>query len=165
MPLTRLEYRHVTMRFAQAGASLTAIEDVSFSLQDGEIVSLIGPSGCGKSTLLNIGAGLYAPTEGEAYVDGEQVSGPNAHVAFMPPKGPGAAGRLQTRRILQPLSAPIVGRHAPAGRTGAHLSGRSFGAAARRAVLGGRRADPHGAATRSRQDPEAGGQDRAADHA
>jgi len=83
MPLTRLEYRHVTMRFAQAGASLTAIHNVSFSLQDGEIVSLIGPSGCGKSTLLNIGAGLYAPTEGEAYVDGERVSGPNAHVAFM----------------------------------------------------------------------------------
>jgi NitT/TauT family transport system ATP-binding protein len=83
MPLTRLEYRHVTMRFAQAGGSLTAIEDVSFSLEDGEIVSLIGPSGCGKSTLLNIGAGLYAPTEGEAHVDGEQVSGPNAHVAFM----------------------------------------------------------------------------------
>ena len=33
---------------------------------DGEVVSLIGPSGCGKSTLLNIGAGLYAPSVGDA---------------------------------------------------------------------------------------------------
>jgi NitT/TauT family transport system ATP-binding protein len=47
------------------------------------VVSLIGPSGCGKSTLLNIGSGLYAPSEGEAFVDGERVEGPNAHVAFM----------------------------------------------------------------------------------
>jgi NitT/TauT family transport system ATP-binding protein len=83
MTVTRLEYRHVTMRFAQAGGDLTAIQNVSFSVDDGEIVALIGPSGCGKSTLLNIGAGLYGPTEGEAYVDGERVAGPNAHVAFM----------------------------------------------------------------------------------
>ena len=52
-------------------------------MHDGEVVSLIGPSGCGKSTLLNIGSGLYAPSEGEAFVDGERVEGPNAHVAFM----------------------------------------------------------------------------------
>lgn len=84
MTVTRLEYRCVTMRFAEAGmTTLTAIQDVTFSVLDGEIVSLIGPSGCGKSTLLNIGAGLYAPTEGEAFVDGERVVGPNAHVAFM----------------------------------------------------------------------------------
>lgn len=72
------------MRFAGAkGSIFTAIEDVDIALDDGEVVSLIGPSGCGKSTLLNIGAGLYAPSVGEAYVDGERVQGPNSHVAFM----------------------------------------------------------------------------------
>lgn len=72
------------MRFAGAkGSVVTAIEDVDIALDDGEVVSLIGPSGCGKSTLLNIGAGLYAPSVGDAYVDGERVEGPNAHVAFM----------------------------------------------------------------------------------
>ena len=82
--MKRLEYRNLTMRFSGAkGSTLTAIEDVDFSVADGEVVSLIGPSGCGKSTLLNIGAGLYAPSVGEAYVDGERVEGPNAHVAFM----------------------------------------------------------------------------------
>jgi NitT/TauT family transport system ATP-binding protein len=80
----RLEYRKVTMRFAQGvRPSLTAVQDVSFQVRDGEVVSLIGPSGCGKSTLLNIGSGLTAPSAGEAFVDGERVEGPNAHVAFM----------------------------------------------------------------------------------
>jgi len=73
------------MRFADPSGhgGVTAIEGVSFSIVDGEVVALIGPSGCGKSTLLNIGAGLYAPTAGHAFVDGELVQGPNAHVAFM----------------------------------------------------------------------------------
>jgi NitT/TauT family transport system ATP-binding protein len=83
--VVRLEYRNVTMRFAQGNgkSSLTAVSGVSFSVGDGEVVSLIGPSGCGKSTLLNIGSGLTAPSEGAAFVDGERVAGPNAHVAFM----------------------------------------------------------------------------------
>ena len=77
--MIRLEYRDVTMRFAQAsGGGLTAVERVSLSVADGEVVSLIGPSGCGKSTLLNIGSGLTAPSDGAAYVDGERVEGPNA---------------------------------------------------------------------------------------
>src|SRR6266849_2881398 len=81
--LIRLEYRDVTMRFAQGAGSLTAVSGVSIAVRDGEVVSLIGPSGCGKSTLLNIGSGLYTPSEGDAFVDGERVEGPNAHVAFM----------------------------------------------------------------------------------
>jgi NitT/TauT family transport system ATP-binding protein len=83
--VVRLEYRNVTMRFAATGnrGVLTAVQGVSFSVRDGEVVSLIGPSGCGKSTLLNIGSGLTAPSEGDAFVDGERVAGPNAHVAFM----------------------------------------------------------------------------------
>jgi NitT/TauT family transport system ATP-binding protein len=82
--MIRLDYRDVAMRFADAhGGSITAIEGVSFSVDDGEVVALIGPSGCGKSTLLNIGSGLTAPSSGAAFVDGEQVLGPNAHVAFM----------------------------------------------------------------------------------
>jgi NitT/TauT family transport system ATP-binding protein len=84
MSVIRLEYRRVSMHFSQAnGERLTAVRDVNVAVGDGEVVSLIGPSGCGKSTLLNIGSGLYAPSEGEAFVDGERVEGPNAHLAFM----------------------------------------------------------------------------------
>jgi NitT/TauT family transport system ATP-binding protein len=80
----RLEYRNVTMRFAdRTGGVLTAVRGVNLSVRDGEVVCLIGPSGCGKSTLLNIGSGLAAPSEGTAFVDGREVAGPNAQVAFM----------------------------------------------------------------------------------
>src|SRR5215475_12600879 len=82
--IVRLEYRNVSMRFDDgAGRNLVAVQNVSLAVRDREVVSLIGPSGCGKSTLLNIGAGLTAPSEGAAFVDGERVEGPNAHVAFM----------------------------------------------------------------------------------
>src|SRR5262249_58751799 len=81
----RLEYRNVTMRFAgkSPGSEIIAIQNVSFALRDAEVVALIGPSGCGKSTLLNIGSGLYRPSQGEAYVDGERVTAPNTHVALL----------------------------------------------------------------------------------
>jgi NitT/TauT family transport system ATP-binding protein len=83
--VVRLEYRNVTMRFPESGGrgALTAVQGVSFSVRDGEVVALIGPSGCGKSTLLNIGSGLTPPSQGAAFVDGERVEGPNAQVAFM----------------------------------------------------------------------------------
>ncbi len=62
---------------------MIAVQDVRLAVRDGEVVSIIGPSGCGKSTLLNMGAGLYLPSSGEVFVDGEQVTEPNPHVAFM----------------------------------------------------------------------------------
>jgi NitT/TauT family transport system ATP-binding protein len=80
----RLEFRNVTKRFAgQRGGAVVAVEGVSLAVSDGEVVSLIGPSGCGKSTLLNMGAGLDPPSSGEVFVDGDGVSGPSRHVAFM----------------------------------------------------------------------------------
>jgi NitT/TauT family transport system ATP-binding protein len=83
--MIRLEYRNVTMTFAQRGdaGGITAVRDVSFSVADQEVVSLIGPSGCGKSTLLNIGSGLSTPTQGAAYIDDARFESPNVHVAFM----------------------------------------------------------------------------------
>jgi NitT/TauT family transport system ATP-binding protein len=86
MPGTpRLEFRSVTKRFAnpRQGGFVVAVEGVSLTVADGEVVSLIGPSGCGKSTLLNMGAGLDPVSSGEVFVDGERVTQPNRHVAFM----------------------------------------------------------------------------------
>ncbi|MFM9970401.1 MAG: ABC transporter ATP-binding protein [Burkholderiales bacterium] len=81
----RIEFRNVTRRFAGKGgaAAVVAAQNVSLSIHDGEVVSLIGPSGCGKSTLLNMGSGLYLPSEGEVFVNGAKVEGPNPQVAFM----------------------------------------------------------------------------------
>ncbi len=49
----------------------TALKDVSFSIEEGEFVSLIGPSGCGKTTLLSILSGLLIPTDGLVKIDGQ----------------------------------------------------------------------------------------------
>lgn len=53
-----------------AGEPTTALQDVSFSVGEGEFLAVIGPSGCGKSTLLNVLAGLLQPTAGEVLLDG-----------------------------------------------------------------------------------------------
>ena len=61
----RIEFRNVSKRFPpqqKGGEGVTAVKDVTLSIHDGEVVSLIGPSGCGKSTLLNMGSGLYLPS-------------------------------------------------------------------------------------------------------
>ncbi len=82
----RITFRNVSKRFparAAGGTEVVAVQDVTLSIGDGEVVSLIGPSGCGKSTLLNMGSGLYLPSSGTVEVDGVRVEGPNRQVAFM----------------------------------------------------------------------------------
>jgi len=86
MAEARIAFKDVSKRFPAkrvGEAEVLAVRDVTLSIADGEVVSLIGPSGCGKSTLLNMGSGLYLPTDGTVEVDGVRVDGPNRHVAFM----------------------------------------------------------------------------------
>jgi len=80
-----IEFIGVDKRFPARGRSqeVLAARNVSLAIQPGEVVSLIGPSGCGKSTLLNMGSGLARPSAGRVLVNGEPVTGPNKHVAFM----------------------------------------------------------------------------------
>ena len=53
--------------------SFTAVQSSSFKVEDGEFFMLLGPSGCGKTTTLRMIAGLELPTEGEIYIDGDEV--------------------------------------------------------------------------------------------
>ena len=61
-----VEARHLTKRFG----SFTAVDDVSFSIERGEIFGLLGPNGAGKSTTFKMMCGLLTPTEGECAVSG-----------------------------------------------------------------------------------------------
>ena len=84
-PMPAIEFAGVAKRFPARGkaAEVLAVQNVTFSIAPGEVVSIIGPSGCGKSTLLNIGSGLAKASAGIVRVEGEVVTGPNPHVAFM----------------------------------------------------------------------------------
>lgn len=63
--------RGVTQRFG----GLVAVNALSFTLERGTIVAMIGPNGAGKSTVFNLTTGIYKPTEGQIYFDGQQISG------------------------------------------------------------------------------------------
>ena len=56
----------------------TAVDNISFTIEDGEMICLLGPSGCGKSTTLSMVAGLEQPTSGEIYFDDRPMSGVEA---------------------------------------------------------------------------------------
>jgi len=74
-----LSIENISMRFdLPNGTHVQALEDVSLTIQEGELMSVLGPSGCGKTTLLNIVAGFLAPTEGKIILNGHQVFGPDA---------------------------------------------------------------------------------------
>lgn len=66
-----LKVQNVSKKYQAVNGEVIAIKDISFSINEGEFVSLIGPSGCGKSTMLSIIAGLEEKTGGEIQIDGE----------------------------------------------------------------------------------------------
>jgi NitT/TauT family transport system ATP-binding protein len=68
---------HVSKVFGSGTQALRALVDVTFSVREGQFVTIVGPSGCGKSTLLLILAGLVPASSGRVLVDGQPVSGPS----------------------------------------------------------------------------------------
>ena len=66
-----VQVSNLALTYQSAEGEIEAIRDLSFSVADGEFVSVIGPSGCGKSTLLSIIAGLLSPTAGEIRLAGD----------------------------------------------------------------------------------------------
>ncbi|WP_071673973.1 taurine ABC transporter ATP-binding protein [Nioella nitratireducens] len=86
--MTGLKLENISMRFdLPGGGSVQALKDVSMTIEEGEILSVLGPSGCGKTTLLNIVAGFLAPTEGKVILNGHAVTGPDAERGMVFQKG------------------------------------------------------------------------------
>ena len=69
------EVRNVIKHFG----GLTAVHNVSFALESGEMVGIIGPNGAGKTTLLNVMSGFFPPDKGEVIYKGKRISGLGAH--------------------------------------------------------------------------------------
>ena len=64
-----IEVKHLTKRYGKH----TAVDDISFTVQDGCIYGLLGPNGAGKSTTMNMITGYLAPTGGTVAIDGHDV--------------------------------------------------------------------------------------------
>ena len=60
------------------------LHNLSFSVAEGEFVSLLGPSGCGKSTILKLLTGVLTPSDGSIRADGNEIHGITGHFAYMP---------------------------------------------------------------------------------
>ncbi|WP_335938325.1 ABC transporter ATP-binding protein [Streptomyces sp. PTD5-9] len=66
-----IRFEHVTKRYADG---TTAVDDLSFEVAKGELVTLVGPSGCGKTTTMKMVNRLIEPTEGRIFLDGDDIS-------------------------------------------------------------------------------------------
>lgn len=81
-----VRFEHLQKTFQSAEGEVRALEDISFSVEEGSFVSIVGPSGCGKSTILNILAGLEEPTAGQVLLDDIPVTGTTDRIGYMPQK-------------------------------------------------------------------------------
>ena len=104
-----LELDRVTRRFG----GLLAVHNLSFAIQDGEILGLIGPNGAGKSTLFNLINGVFPPNSGRIVFAGADITGRAAVSGRAPRHRPhpsdraaahqyDGAGELHGRRLFRP---------------------------------------------------------------
>ncbi len=96
---------------------ITAVNNASLEIEKGSITGLIGPNGAGKTTLFNVIAGVYKPTSGKVYLDGEDITGLPPHELFH-------KGMLRTFQIAHEFSSLTVRENlmmVPAGQAGESL--------------------------------------------
>ena len=70
-----LKCQHLGIQFG----GLKAVDDFNMEIGESELVGLIGPNGAGKTTVFNLITGVYKPTEGSLYLNGERMNGKKTH--------------------------------------------------------------------------------------
>jgi ABC-type branched-chain amino acid transport systems, ATPase component len=73
-----LEIKNINKNFG----GLRAVNNASMNIDKGSITGLIGPNGAGKTTLFNTIAGVYAPDEGEIFLENQNITGLKPHNLF-----------------------------------------------------------------------------------
>ncbi|MBF0468737.1 MAG: ABC transporter ATP-binding protein [Desulfamplus sp.] len=104
--MAHLELKNITVRFG----GLYALSDLSFSINTGEVLGLIGPNGAGKTTIFNVLTGVYKPTEGDVFFEGESILGKRPYQIF----SRGVARTFQNIRLFPKMTAienAMVARH------------------------------------------------------
>jgi branched-chain amino acid transport system ATP-binding protein len=99
-----LSLRGIVKRFG----GLTAVNNVSVDVHEGEILGLIGPNGAGKTTMFNVINGIYPPNEGQVFFQGEDIT-------HLPPYRLAKLGMARTHQIVQPLNDLTVLRNVMVG--------------------------------------------------
>lgn len=74
-----IEFKNVSKKYYQGKITITALDKVNFSINEGELVVILGPSGAGKTTLLNILGGIDTATSGTINVAGKNITKLNEH--------------------------------------------------------------------------------------
>jgi branched-chain amino acid transport system ATP-binding protein len=87
-----LEIRKATKQFG----GVTALDNVSFTIEQGDFVGVIGPNGSGKTTLFNVISGAYSPSKGDIVFEGQNITGVNPHKICQ-------AGVARTFQIPHPI--------------------------------------------------------------
>ena len=78
-----LRIENISKIYQAKNGETEALYDISFTVYEGEFISIIGPSGCGKSTLLSIIAGLEDRTSGNIYIDGKKEDKLSSKIGYM----------------------------------------------------------------------------------
>ena len=100
MTKEKLRVKNITVNFEEK----SIIEDVTITLNEGEIVSILGVSGVGKTTLLNVIAGLIDPCVGTVELDGENIIGKSGKISYMLQKDL----LFPFKTILDNVSLPLI---------------------------------------------------------
>ena len=79
MSKTILEVKDVSLDYQSKTGKIRALENINFTINEGDFVCVLGPSGCGKSTLLKLIAGFERATTGELLLEGKRIEGIDCH--------------------------------------------------------------------------------------
>lgn len=107
-----LKLKNVSLIYQSPHAETLAVDNLSFSVNEGEFVSVIGPSGCGKTTVLSLIAGLIKASSGEIFYKGESKGdGFNKSVGYMLQRDELFPWRTIEKNVLLPLEIKKCATH------------------------------------------------------